>query len=117
MWSNAAIFYTHGPFTYERLEDTWDVNFDGTIALFNELDELFNVGGKALFMSSNGGKYAYENCSGDIRYRIASTKSLEDIMSARNDYFEAAEKGKACENGWREHAYGMSKCFLNRYGT
>ena len=117
LWSNAAVFYTQGPFTYDRLVETWEVNFDGTISLFDEMNELINDGGKALFMSSNGGLMAYKNCSETVQKRIVNANSLEDIKSARQEFFDYARNGKAGENGWREHAYGMSKAFLNIYGA
>ena len=112
--NNAAYSSKGRDFNEEVCENTFKVNFNGTINLTEKLLPVMNKSGKIIFLTSKSGtlsKLKNEN----LISKFKNAKNVDDILKLSDKFKRTIPDGKTENDGWYKNCFAMSKLFLNFY--
>ena len=112
--NNAGYSSKGRDFNEEICEETFKVNFTGTVNFTEKLFGTFNKNGKIIFVSSKSGtlsKLKNENLVGKFK----NAKNVDDIIKLSEKFKKSIPEEKTESEGWYKNCFAMSKLFLNFY--
>ena len=112
--NNAAYSSKGRDFNEEVCENTFKVNYNGTINLTEKLLPVMNKSGKIIFLTSKSGtlsKLKNEN----LISKFKNAKNVDDILKLSDKFKRTIPDGKTENDGWYKNCFAMSKLFLNFY--
>lgn len=114
--NNAGYSSTGTDFNETVCEETFNVNFNGTVNFTEKIlgANIFNKGGKIIFVSSKSGTLNKVTNDNNIN-KFKNAKASDDIVKLADKFKKSVAEGKAQEEGWYLNCFAMSKMFLNFY--
>ena len=112
--NNAGYSSTGRDFNEQVCEDTFKVNFNGTINFTEKLFGTFNKNGKIIFVTSKSGtlsKLKNEN----LISKFKNAKNVDDVLKLSEKFKKTIPEEKTEADGWYKNCFAMSKLFLNFY--
>ncbi|KAL3880692.1 hypothetical protein ACJMK2_032912 [Sinanodonta woodiana] len=89
---------------------TLQVNFWGTLAVYNQLFPLLRPRARVVTLSSRASTWTYCRCSDVIKDRIRNPNiTMEQLKELIREFEESAHSDTLEEKGWVKFAYGVSK--------
>ena len=112
--NNAGYSSTGRDFNEQVCEDTFKVNFNGTVNFTEKLFGTFNKNGKIIFVTSKSGtlqKLKNEN----LISKFKNAKNVDDVLKLSEKFKKTIPEEKTEADGWYKNCFAMSKLFLNFY--
>ena len=112
--NNAGYSSIGRDFNEQVCEDTFKVNFNGTINFTEKLFGTFNKNGKIIFVTSKSGtlsKLKNEN----LISKFKNAKNVDDVLKLSEKFKKTIPEEKTEADGWYKNCFAMSKLFLNFY--
>jgi len=112
--NNAGYSSKGRDFNEEVCEETFKVNYNGTINFTEKLFGTFNKNGKIIFVTSKSGtlsKLKNEN----LISKFKNAKNVDDILKLSEKFKKTIPEEKTEADGWYKNCFAMSKLFLNFY--
>ncbi|XP_037966008.2 carbonyl reductase [NADPH] 1 [Plutella xylostella] len=97
-----------------QIEETMKVNFFSLVNFTESILPLLKNGGKIINISSSSGHLS-RIPGEELRNRIKSTDSVEELIKLMNSYLVACCNGEEIEGGWGDSSYVVSKVGVNSY--
>ena len=112
--NNAGYSSKGRDFNEQIYEDTFKVNFNGTINFTEKMYGSINKNGKIIFVTSKSGtlqKLKNEN----LISKFKNAKNVDDIIKLSEKFKRSIPEEKTEADGWYKNCFAMSKLFLNFY--
>ena len=112
--NNAGYSSVGRDFNEQICEDTFKVNFNGTINFTEKLFGTFNKNGKIIFVTSKSGTLAKLK-NENLISKFKNAKNVDDILKLSEKFKKTIPEEKTEADGWYKNCFAMSKLFLNFY--
>ena len=112
--NNAGYSSKGRDFNEQICEDTFKVNFNGTVTFTEKLFGNFNKNGKIIFVTSKSGTLAKLK-NENLISKFKNAKNVDDVMKLSEKFKKSIPEEKTESDGWYKNCFAMSKLFLNFY--
>ena len=112
--NNAGYSSKGRDFNEQICEDTFKVNFNGTVNFTEKMFGTINKNGKIIFVTSKSGtlsKLKNEN----LISKFKNAKNVDDVLKLSEKFKRTIPEEKTEADGWYKNCFAMSKLFLNFY--
>lgn len=112
--NNAGFAYHGNVFGPKEAQTTIGVNYHGTVAITEALQELVPPGGRIINICSVAGKLSIIR-SPELRARFEQASSTKELDSLAEKFVEDVKAGRHSQEGWPTSMYGVSKLLESMY--
>ena len=112
--NNAGYSSTGRDFTEEICDETFKVNYTGTVNFTEKMFGTINKNGKIIFVTAKSGtlsKLKNENLIGKFK----NAKNVDDIAKLGERFKKSIQEEKTEAEGWYKNCFAISKLLLNFY--
>ena len=112
--NNAGYSSTGRDFNEEICEETFKVNYTGTVNFTEKMFGTINKNGKIIFVTAKSGsasKLKNENLIGKFK----NAKNVDDIAKLGEKFKKSIAEEKTEAEGWYKNCFAISKLLLNYY--
>ena len=112
--NNAGYSSTGRDFTEEICEETFKVNYTGTVNFTEKMFGTINKNGKIIFVTAKSGtisKLKNENLIGKFK----NAKNVDDVAKLGERFKKSIQEEKTEAEGWYKNCFAISKLLLNYY--
>ena len=112
--NNAGYSSTGRDFSEEICEETFKVNYTGTVNFTEKMFGNINKNGKIIFVTSKSGtlsKLKNDNLIGKFK----NAKNVDDIQKLSEKFKKSIQEEKTEAEGWYKNCFAISKLLLNFY--
>ena len=112
--NNAGYSSTGRDFNEEICEETFKVNYTGTVNFTEKMFGTINKNGKIIFVTAKSGtatKLKNENLIGKFK----NAKNVDDIAKLGERFKKSVQEDKTEADGWYKNCFAISKLLLNYY--
>ena len=112
--NNAGYSSTGRDFNEEICEETFKVNYTGTVGFTEKMLGNINKNGKIIFVTAKSGsasKLKNENLIGKFK----NAKNVDDIAKLAEKFKKSIQEEKTEAEGWYKNCFAISKLLMNYY--
>ena len=112
--NNAGYSSTGRDFSEEICEETFKVNYTGTVNFTEKMFGTINKNGKIIFVTAKSGtvsKLKNENLIGKFK----NAKNVDDVAKLGEKFKKSIQEEKTEAEGWYKNCFAISKLLLNFY--
>ena len=112
--NNAGYSSTGRDFNEEICEETFKINYTGTVGFTEKMFGNINKNGKIIFVTAKSGsasKLKNENLIGKFK----NAKNVDDIAKLAEKFKKSIQEEKTEAEGWYKNCFAISKLLMNYY--